>query len=237
LHRKHKRNIIVFAVMRFFRIPIIPFIILSAFRCEKESETSMVYFNFVVPLQVKPNGSQINLGDTLWLSANFPDTVLEFNSKNHYKLENFPFPTRIGLFRLTSVQKYLSEQPSAVEKFAIKNFVGSANNFNDTFGDFNLQYSSNTYRAKIALVPKTKGVFSIFFMGPAQGSVNLTFISLPPLNGVKRKPVQHEFFYSINSGETNHDLFVQNCASVLPNLSNDLTIYAEKMGTFTFEVK
>ena len=202
---------------------------------EKEKFPDAVDFTFVIPLAIVPIQETFKIGDTLWLSANFPDTVWEFHSGKYFKAVNYSFPTRIGFFKLISKEKYFSEQPGASASFKIVNKIGSADNFSSTFGDFKLQYNANRYKCSIGIIPQQPGVFCVNFLSPEDA--DLSFIDLGLTQDGRKRIANHkEFFYVINEGATNFNLFKENSIAVSLSVPIVYNIYYEQKGTFTFKV-
>jgi hypothetical protein len=55
-------------------------------RCGEEETPEFVTMSFIVPMSVQPAEPEFEKGDTLWFSAVFPDTLLEYYSNKYYKL-------------------------------------------------------------------------------------------------------------------------------------------------------
>jgi hypothetical protein len=47
-----------------------------AFRCDPEGPDTEQYINLEIPLAIRPQQDTFQLGDTLWLEADFPDSLL-----------------------------------------------------------------------------------------------------------------------------------------------------------------
>lgn len=220
-------------------------LIISAFRCDPEENPEYVSMIFVLPISITPATEQLVLGDTLWISGSFPDTLQEYYSKKYYKLSDFNFKSKICLDKLINNSLYLSEQPGAVENFDVINEIGNLSNQGSSCGAVNFEYQSKKYHYKIGLVTKSTGVFSIFFLMPVDlHGLPEEQIDLKPVinlgetsDGRKRIPVYEAFFFLVNDGQTNFDLFTQNCrAGSLETPEDFKNVFAEQKGTFTFRV-
>lgn len=214
--------------------------------CKKEPAPEFLDFIFEVPLQITPVQDTVNIGDTLWLEADFPDTVKEHNSGKYYQLlpTDFNFRTRIGFFRLVSVKGDISDQPGFTQGFDIVNQVGSVERLQETFGDFKLRHSQNRYQARIGIIARQPGVGCINFLttavrnGSAGKDENLSFLDLGKTpQGGSRKAVLREIYHVINQGDTNFDLFRQHCRAISLEKPIEPNVYYEQKATFTFVVK
>ncbi len=75
---------------------------------------------FVLPISVEPSDSIITIGDTLWIEANFEDSLYDFQSKKKYKVTNFDFgQTSIVVRRLLGNTTNLGDQASGGLDFTI----------------------------------------------------------------------------------------------------------------------
>lgn len=206
--------------------------------CKKETP-DFVELRFVLPYSIEPNRVEYKIGDTLWLSGNFPDTVYEFLSKNHIKVVNYSFPTYLGFMKLIGKDITLSQQPGASASFEVVNKLGKTTTQFETFNPIEIIYENGHYKCLIGIIPKQVGVFCINFLSPKSDAVDFSSIDLGiNENGVKRKGRYIVFYYIINNGETNVDLLRANnkLASDNPMYATSRNLYYEQKGTFTFKV-
>jgi hypothetical protein len=211
----------------------------TAFQCEREKDPEFVLMTFVVPITIEPLSADFKLGDTLWVRADFSETMKELNSQTDYILSDFDFKSKIGLLKLLNPNTNLGYQPSATDDIIFFPKIGSIPFVGETFSPFNFSFKNNRYQLKIGLVPKKTGVYAINFLPPGdaqddlQGYIELGFNS----SGQKRIPQLEFLFFEINEGNTNFDLFKLHCKAESINNPLPINIYYEQKGTFTFEVK
>jgi hypothetical protein len=211
-------------------------VIATSFRCDDERPPQFEELIFVLPLTIRPTDSILRKNDTLWISAEIPDTIFEYNTGKYLKLPNFNFYTRIGFFKLIDNQIILSDQPGATESFNYLNLVGSITNMRDTFADFNFYYTNNQYICRIGIIPKFTGVYCINFLRPEMLEVSKVINLGQTSDGRKRIPVYRTIYYVINDGKTNFELYKNNCVASSEILVTTDMIYYEQKGTFTFRV-
>lgn len=216
---------------------------LWAIRCEEEESPEFVFMIFEIPINILPPTGELRLGDTLWISGQFPDTLLEYYSREYHQLRDFDFKSRICVASLANNQLYYGDQPGA-KYFSILNQVGGLTNMGSLCGDIHFRYEPGRYSYKIGLVPTATGVFSVLFLMPVElhglpeESINLSsVITLEPTkDGRARVPVYEAFFFVVNTGETHFDLFTQFCRAGSLENTDFRNVYAEQKGTFTFRV-
>jgi hypothetical protein len=217
----------------------------TAFRCNDDNDEEFVFMSFIIPLSMTPGNGLIKVGDTLWLTADFPDELIEFNTNKTFSIPNFNFKTRIVFNRLIGNQLNFSDQPGSADNFLIINKLGAVKNLQGTFGDFILDYNQGKYSCKIGFIPTKTGIYSIGFLWKGNGAECTYFgdcidikdvVKLPPSSdGKKRTPVYHAFYHVINNGEVNYDLLLRHSQGVMIESSID-DIYYLRKGTFTIQV-
>lgn len=206
------------------------------FQCDKEKYPEFVEMTFVIPMLVAPENSTIKLGDTLWLSAAFQDSILEYNSNERFKFENFTFGSSIGIHKLIDGQQPLSQQPGATRSFISLVENGTITFPGETFYSFQFEQKENNYFLKIGFVPTVKGVFSIAPLDPPELNLKNAVNLGKTADGRQRIPVYKGIYFTINDGNNDFELFKKNCYAVsldYPTVSN---IYYEQKGRFTFQV-
>lgn len=211
--------------------------------CDKEKSPEFVEMTFVIPFSVTPIRS-IKIGDTLWLSADFPDTILELNSMKYYKLINMDFKELFAVFKLSNNDLTISQQPGGLNAFTILEKKGTLNDPSETFADLKFSYANEKYSFMAGFVPSTVGIYCINFTWPREregfdAGLHLeNYIDLGVTNdGRKRIPRHKATYVVINNGETNFDLFHQNCKAVSLSVPIvEANVYYEQKGTFTFQV-
>lgn len=208
--------------------------------CHKRKDQT-VEFKFQIPLSITPVKDLINVGDTLTLKANFPDSVLEVNSGKRYKLPDFNFRTRIAFMQLSDTALFLSQQPGSSSSFRILNEIGGVVDVGETFGSLQFNYANNFYQLRTKIVAQKKGVYTINFFWNDVGisTTGLDFIKLGETeSGGKKIATLVNIWYIINDGQTNFNL-LKSTHIKLTSFTNPIpdNISAEQKGTYTFVVK
>lgn len=211
-------------------------LMLTSFQCEDE-KVEFVFMILELPFTVTPENDSISVGDTLWITSDFPDTIREYNSGEYFKLEDFSFNFSLALRKLTSNQLSISQQPGATSSFNFHQEVGFISYFGETFSDFNLLYSQGRYKSRIGIIPQNTGVYCVNFLGPSQLDLKEVIDLGTTGDGQRRVPHYDTMYFMINDGLlTNFDLFKENCRAI--SLENPIpgNIYYEQKGAFTFRV-
>jgi len=188
-------------------------LLLSAARCEEEPYASQ-FLTFILPANILPSDSIAFIGDTLWITADVSDSLLEFNTNKKYLLPNFDFgQTSIVIRKLVNAQLGLSDQVSAASKFDLIEDIGEITFPGETFIDFKYAYDfiSKKYLLRIGIIPKEQGIFCFNFLRPDRldyrGFVDLGKNS----NGASIIPIYEDLVVPVNDGENNFELFKKNC--------------------------
>jgi hypothetical protein len=220
--------------------------VIIPFGCDPNKDREFVLMSFILPINISPQNGKINVGDTLWIRADFPDTLQEFYSGKYYRIADFDFKTRIVFNKLIDAKLDLSSQPGSAQSFKVINHSGFIGNLGETFGDFKLHYLNGRYSCEIAIVPSAIGVYSIGFLWYSNSSSFCSYFKdcihleniihmKPNVEGIKRIPVYEAFFHDINSGQVNHDLLLRNCKGAAFQVGMQNVYYLQR-GTFAFEV-
>jgi len=217
-------------------LSLILFLGLSASRCEDEKIPVYQDIIFLLNFEIKPSDSLIKKNDTLWITCQFSDDILDYNSNSSFKIPDFEFQTRIGFFKLIGKDRIFSSQPGAVESFQFISLIGSITNMRSTFADFNSTYASGFYTCRIGVIPKFKGVYSINFLSPDKLDISKN-IFFPNTNDKRITIAKYRtIYYVINDGKTNFDLYKKHCIASSEILVTTDMIFYEQKGTFTFRV-
>lgn len=210
-------------------------LLLISGKCTEEKEPDFVFMTFEIPISILPNSETLSLGDTLWIKGQFPDTLRDIHSGKYFKLGNFDFKSKICITRINNNQLYASQQQPAFNEFI---YTGDVFQTSSICGPVTFNYSDNNYLYTIALIPKSPGIFNVFFNRP----VNLhgfpdEQIDLVPYitlgigsDGRKRIPVYEAFLFIVNNGNTNYELF-----KLYARPGSDI-VPSEEKGSFTFQV-
>jgi hypothetical protein len=214
--------------------------------CKKE-EVPPEYLRiiFEIPLTITPIKDSVQVGDTLWLEASFPDSIRDHNSGKYYKVPpSFDFRTAVGFLKLVLPDKTINRQPGFASGFNIINKTGGIENVGSTFGGVKFAHDSNRYYLRIGIISNQKGVGSISFhtrwlTGRVYGGdPDLSFLDLGQTpSGGKRIPVLDNIYYIINEGETNFHLFQRHCVAASLTYPIESNVFFEQKGTYTFVIE
>ncbi len=211
----------------------------------KETYPELVKVGFLLTATITPSSRTIHRGDTLWLEANFSNSLLDYHSGHRYRVrpQDLKFHSAIFYRELLGVGY---ERTGIAPTFRLVEKVGHASISGSFTGSFEPIYDGHYYRAKIGLIPTKACITSINLLIVPAGGVRLadvpllSFIQLPrDAQGREQKAQLDDSFYSINDGKANNfDLFQQNykTLSLEPGAPLQNIIYEQK-STFTVEVK
>lgn len=192
--------------------PAYPLLFLAG-SCEREEEREFVEIRIEIPVTITPSHATLQLGDTLWIQADFPDTVSDYISKMYLKVPNFSFHTRIFLTKLVSNSLYETEQPAAAQAFNFYFAEGSLTEIGSLGGTLNFVSAGIRYRVKIGLIPKYPGIYGIRFLY-GHPIINTTVV--PVLDSVNKNRVYVMYFmnYILNDGNFHYELYEANVKTV-----------------------
>jgi hypothetical protein len=189
-------------------------LILSSARCDDEKPFASQLLTFILPATILPSDSIALVGDTLWITADVPDSLLELNTGKKYRLPNYDFgQTSIVIRKLIDNKLGLGDQGSAANYF---DFIDEDNQITfpgETFVDIKFIYDKirQSYQLRIGIIPTETGVFCIYFLSPQdldyQGILDLGKHE----NGATIFPVYEDLVFPINKGANNFELFKKNC--------------------------
>lgn len=210
---------------------------------KKEPYPELVPVGFLPSVTITPSARTMQRGDTLWLEANFSDSLLDYHSGKRYRAR----PQDLALHSAIACQELLGigQQPVGIAPtFRLVEKAGRAAVQGATTISFDPVYDGRYYRAKIGLIPTKACIASIYLLivpaGGAKTEDLLPFIQLPrDAQGREQRAQLDDSFYSINGGKANNfDLFQQyyKTFSQDPGAPLKTTIY-EQQSTFTVEVK
>ena len=210
--------------------------------CQKKTYPELVPVTFLPTVTITPSSRTLHRGDTLWLEANFSDSLLDLNSGHRYRVRPQDIKLNSSLFykELVGIGK---EAEGNAPTFRLVEKIGHAS-INGAFsGNLEPVYDGHYYRARIGLIP-TKACIASISMGltPATDERQplLPFIQLPPdAQGREQKAQLDDSFYIINDGKANNfDLYQQyyKAYSLAPGTPPKSIIYEQK-STFTVEVQ
>jgi len=205
----------------------------QAASCDKE-ETEFVEVWPRMPISISPAAAAINLGDTLWVDINFPDTVEDYLTKKYYKIVDYEFHTSLMFLKLIGPTVDQGVQPAAAGNFNFYSKIGQVYDIGSLSGKIKFSYSDSRYKFKVGLLAKQKGVFSLIML-PRVTDYPLTGVIDPIKDGKDRSYYITHISYILNNGEFHFDLYQANCL-VDPEIQKHPWFY-ESFGTYTFEVK
>jgi hypothetical protein len=219
-------------------------LLLTLTACPKQDFPISVPIGFLPDVTITPSRRTMQRGDTLWLEANFSDSLLDKNSGQRYRVrpQDLKFVSGVLFRELLGVGQ---EPVGIASTFRIVEKVGRLTIGGATSGIFEPVYDGRYYRARVGLIPTSPGIAAIqMTLFPINGTKDnrklLPFIQLPPdAEGRERRAVLDNSFYIINEGKANNfDLnsqYVKTFATE-PGTLADAIIYETK-SQFTVEVK
>jgi hypothetical protein len=214
------------------------------FQCKDAKDSEFVFMTFILPVWIEPQTAELKLGDTLWLTGSFPDTLLELRSGKYYPLENFDFKSKMCLTRLVDSKLYLSQQPPAIKDFSFVSSIGSFTSPGSQCGNLNFVFSDHKYHYRIGMIPHSTGIYNLNFLWPidlhglAEEQIDLREvinIGWAP-DGRELVPVYEAFYFVINGGNTNFELFKESYRPASLEDPSVLNVYSEQKGSFAFRV-
>lgn len=210
--------------------------------CKPEPRPNSVNFAFVIPVEITPSADTLALGDTLWLTANFSDSLLDLRSQRRYRLRREDIELSSFLFfqRLPGAGQF---PVGFAHGFTVVNQVGKLGEPSSSFRTFEPTYDGNHYHLRVGIVPQQRGVFAIGFLtqlkkpfGPFQP---LPFIAVPlDGEGNPQRAFLDDIYFIVNQGKINFHVFQQHAyvTSLKPE-APEATVYYEQKANFAFVVR
>lgn len=216
------------------KILIIFVIALTAYlACTPQNKNEYIQVKPQIPLLITPFKDTFNIGDTMYLEADFPDTMRNMLNGAFYKFENFDFYETLMFNKL--VDTATSNQPTNIDNFKIINEVGQIVSVG-SFADVKYLYQDGRYKLKSKIIPLSTGVQSITFSYLFSGKTRSLNIDLGPSEkGGKKFAYLYFIWHLINNGKTNFDIYKQHAK--VGDIANADEYNYEAEGTYTFVVK
>ena len=170
--------------------------LLQASSCDKE-EKEFIEVLLRMPVTITPPQKSITLGDTLWLNFDFSDTLEDYLSGKYYKVVDYSFYTSLMFLKLIGPTIDRGDQPAAAGNFNFYPKIGQVYDIGSLSGKLKFDYSNSKYRAKVGLVAKQKGVFSLIMLYKGGGE-KLNGIVDPILDGKNRVYYMNKINYILN---------------------------------------
>lgn len=229
---------------KIFKVPgvvcLVLFLIitLTSFQCQEDKERVFEPILFELEFTIAPADSIAFVGDTIWITANIPDSIRDWHTGNRYKLIDFNFDLSLVIRKLFDQQKPVGDQPGATSAFDFIIKEGTLYLF-ETFNDFRMAYRDGYYLFRVGVIPKAAGVYCFNFLTPPANSIDIRqAIKLERTpDGRERIPVYDGTYVIVNDGvHTNFDLFKKHCRAISLEVPIPDNIYYEQKGSFTFRV-
>jgi len=132
--------------------------------CDKDCDRPDVsIYEFVLPFELSPAKEVYNIGDTITISANIPNSIYERKTNQNFILENTKFYLTAYIYDMdTNIIDY-----SDINRFIIifEELVdGQIFTYSDGHSSIlsQFKYANNTYKYSIKIVCKSKGLFVLF---------------------------------------------------------------------------
>ncbi len=164
------------------------------------NDEGYIEYNFQLPFSVSPQQDTFQVGDTIWVIADFSDEVLDLNSGNTFLLEDFSFNSELNNAKIDTTP-FLSSgwfddllffgEVGKLTRHAFS--TGGIANF------FEYEYTDHKYKVKIGIVPIQPGLFLLAFHShiPDERLINFNLVS-----GCKDE--RYKINYFMNEGNENH---------------------------------
>lgn len=198
------------------------------------------WVNFLYPVTITPNSDTINVGDTLWIYVNFPDSIYDNTNSRKFYLPNFDFQNYMSVEKLIDKTKTYANQQYAASKFNTFNQVGNISIGGAFAIDFQPVYQNNHYVFKGAIIPKDTGVYCLVFTNLSYEQRLTEILGMeqvkllaPDANNFN---IKLDFIdYKINNSNTHYNIFTQHCKSGNDSPAN--LYWKEENYIYTFVVK
>lgn len=198
------------------------------------------WVNFLYPVSITPNSDSVNVGDTLWIVVNLPDSIYDNTNIRKFYLPSFDFQSYMSVNKLVNNTHTWGSQLPSSGSFNTTNNTGNIYRVTSSSIDFQPVYQNNHYVFKGAIIPKEVGVYCLVF-------INLSYEQrLTEILGIEQvKPLAPEannfaikldfIDYKINNGNTHYNIFTQHCKS--NNDAGSNMYWKEDNYIYTFVVK
>jgi hypothetical protein len=207
---------------------------------KKEPYPELVSVGFLPSATITPSSRTIHRGDTLWVEADFSDSLLDYHSGKRYRVR--PQDLKLNSFLVYRELLGVGQVPAGIAPtFRLVEKVGHASIDGAFTGSFDLVYDGSYYRAKIGLIPTKSCITSLILSIVPAGERDqlLPFIQPPSdAQGREQRAQLDDSYYSINGGKANNfDLFQRYYKTFSQDPSAPLkTAIYEQQSTFTVEV-
>ncbi|UYZ58413.1 hypothetical protein [Hymenobacter latericus] len=228
--------------MRVILTILLPLALLAACKPEPVPRSQELFFE--VPLTIRPGHREMRLGDTLWVEANYSDSLLDIRTGKRHRVrpqDAQPF-TFMSFYQLTGAPE---RQRGFASAFQVLNRVGRVANLGATVGSFEPVHQDGRYRIKLGLVAVKPGIASITIN--ASGDTRHVFRPGEPLpfidlgkdtDGVPIRAVLGHLYYTINGSLTNFDLLQQYSKTFsTEHGAHEAMVYYEQKSTFNVIIK
>ena len=198
------------------------------------------WINFLYPVSITPNTDTINVGDTLWIEVNLPDSIYDNTNSRKFYLPSFNFQSYMSVRKLVDNTANWSFQLNSSNNFNTKNNIGSIYKTTSSSIDFQPVYQNNHYVFKGAIIPKDNGVYCLVFTNFSYEQRLTEILGLeqikPLAPDANNFSIKLDFIdYKINNGNTHYNIFTQHCKSNNDAPSN--LYWKEENYIYTFVVK
>ncbi len=126
------------------------------------NDEGYIEYNFQLPFSVSPQQDTFQVGDTIWVIADFSDEVLDLNSGEKYLLEDFSFNSELGNAKIDTTP-FLSS--GWFDDLTFFGETGKFTRYSYSTGGianfFEYVYTDHRYKVKMGIVPIQTGLFLI----------------------------------------------------------------------------
>jgi hypothetical protein len=193
---------------------------------------------YLIPISITPGADTVTRGDTLWLTLNTTDSLLDLRSQQRYYMPRQKLALAVAVgFREFSGPTQVPGSNAA--DFTVVNQIGQLLPGGATFRPLEPVYAGQRYRARIGLIPHRTGVYGLNLLSVVEVPKPLPLVPVASTaKGEPRRAVVDDIYYIINKGEVHFGLQQQHSlvTSTKPN-APEAAVYYEQQGTFTFTVR
>ena len=137
--------------------------VLSSIKCDPPNRPSTFGGKkFEIPISIYPVKDTINIGDTIFIEGNVPDTLLEIYQKKYYTVDDIKYLNgTFSFWKLVNANLPLTQQQSNALNYDVKVYSGELAPPTATFRKFKFYRDGALRKIRFAFVPKDPGVHYI----------------------------------------------------------------------------
>ncbi len=134
-------------------------------QCKKRFGCAETVYNFEIGVKAFPDNDSINIGDTIWLEINTPDTLRDQHTNeliNYSGVENLG--SGISLNKLGANNQFIIPAADSFDYILIR---GNEVRKTDLLREYLFIEQNGNYLFQLGIIPKKKGTFGLIFSNAA----------------------------------------------------------------------